>query len=523
MYDIIIKNGNIIDGSGEAPFRADVGIKDDKIAKIGELHDEKAEIEIDASGKIVCPGFIDVNNHSDTFWRIFSNPDLESLAYQGITTIVGGNCGSSLAPLVDAKNIESIQKWIDLKNINVNWLSLEEFFQSLGEKRLSVNFATLVGHATLRRGVLRDEVRSLNPKELKFIGQKLEEAMKEGALGVSTGLVYTHARLATIEELVSLAKIAEKFDGVYATHIRSESDDLIESLEEAFEIGKKSGAKLHISHLKAVGRNNWHKLEDALALINRAAEIGINISFDIYPYTNTGSVLYTLLPDWAAEGGRKMMLSRLKDPVIRAKVISEMRNSRFEYEKVEIADSPLNVSLNQRKITEIARSQDKSVEDAIIDVLIASEGRVITSMEVLSENNIRKSIIHPFSMIATNGSGYNIEHSKTGEIVHPRSFGTFIKVLAKYIFEEEILSLEEAVKKMTSFPAEKFGVRKRGQIKENYFADILILDRRKIASTSSKENPYQYCQGIEYSVVNGKMVIEKEKYNGIKNGKIIKR
>ena len=523
MYDIIIKDGNVIDGTGKPMFLADVGIKGDKIAKIGELHDDRGEIEIDAREKIVCPGFIDVNNHSDTFWQIFLNPDLESLLYQGITTIVGGNCGSSLAPLARAETIKAIQKWIDLRTVNFNWLSLNEFFKFLGGGKLSVNFATLIGHETLRRGVLEDELRSPNPKEIKYIIRSFARSMKDGALGMSTGLIYTHARLAPMSELINLARIVKKYDGVYATHTRDEGNELIDSIEESVKISRETKVKLHISHLKAVGKNNWRKMEDALALIDRASKSGMDISFDVYPYINTGSVLYTLLPSWVAEGGKKMMLHRLKDPAIRAKVISEMEESGFEYDKVEIASSPLDKTLTRRKITEIAKFQDKKVEEAIIDILIASEGRVITSMEVLSEENVKKAILHPLSMIATNGSGYSVFHSKTGELVHPRSFGSFSKILAKYVLEEKTLSFEEAVKKMTSFPAEKFGIEKRGRLKEKYAADVLVLDKNKIASPSENGHPYRYSKGVEYMLVNGKIVIKQGKYEKVRNGRIIKR
>jgi N-acyl-D-amino-acid deacylase len=293
-------------------------------------------------------------------------------------------------------------------------------------------------------------------------------------------------------------------------------------LEEAIRLGRETGVKLHISHLKATGVKNWPKMTDALALIDRANESGVDISFDVYPYANTGSVLYTLLPAWVAEGGRRMMLSRLKDLVVRDKIISEMRENDFEYDKVEIASSPLDKTLMRRKITDIAMSLEKTVEDTIIDLLIASEGRVIASMEVLSEDNVRRAVLHPLSIIATNGAGYNVAHAKTGEIVHQRSFGTFQKVLAKYVLEEEAIRFEDAIRKMTAAPAERFGLEDRGRIEKGYFADVLVLDRAKIASPSSRENVYQYAGGVEYSIVNGRLVVIEGKYQGVKNGKIIR-
>ena len=523
MFDVIIKNGTIIDGTGESMYKADIGIRENKITKIGNLHNEKGDLEIDASYLLICPGFIDVNNHSDTYWQIFSDPDLESLVTQGITTIVGGNCGSSLAPLADAGTIASIQKWSDLKEININWLNLAEFFKVLEERKLSVNFATLVGHATLRRGLLKDEMRSPNSQELEFMERMLKNSMKDGALGMSSGLIYTHAADATTEELIELSKIVKKYDGVYVSHVRSESDNWLEAIGEAIKIATDSGAKLHISHLKVMGEKNWHLMDDALAAIGRAAENGVDITFDVFPYTNTGTVLYTLLPAWVSKGGKKMMLQRLKNPEIRAKLVEDMKTSEFDYSKIEIANSSLNKTLSRRKITDIASSQEKSVEDAVIDVLIASEGRVITSTEILSPENIGKAIVDPHSIIATNGAGYNLDHAKTGELVHPRSFGTFPRILSRYVLGKRILKWEEAIRKMSALPAEKFGIEKRGRIKEGFFADITILDRDKIEDLATAENPYQYSKGIEYVMVNGRVVLDEGNYTNLKNGEIIKK
>ena len=523
MYDIIIRNGIIINGSGEPATRVDIGIKDDLISKIGDLYDERAAVDIDVNGKIVCPGFIDVNNHSDTYWRIFLTPHLESLIYQGVTSIIGGNCGTSLAPLASPETIDAIQKWVEVKKININWLRLKDLFTILSDKKLSPNFGTLIGHATLRRGIIGDLVRSLSPKETEFLGKNLEKAMKEGALGMSTGLIYSHARLAPYEELLALARIVKKYDGVYATHIRSEQEEFLEAIKEALQIARESGVKLQISHLKVISEKNWSKMDEALELISKAKEEGIDVTFDVYPYTSTGSVLYSFLPAWVSEGGKKIMLHRLKDPVIRAKVIEEMRASGFDYSKINIAISPLNKTLTRHSIAEIARSQEKSVEDAVVDILIVAEGMVITSIEVLSEDNIRKALKNPLSFVATNGAGYDVFHAKTGERVHPRNFGSFTKVLAKYVRAEKLLSWEEAINKMTGAPASKFNLKKRGLLKKGNFADIIVLDQDIIASPASTENPYQYSEGVDLVMINGEIVLRDGKYNGNRNGQVLRR
>lgn len=523
MFDLIIRNGTIIDGSGAPGFRGDIGVKEDRISQIGTLKNERAEREIEAEGKIVCPGFIDVNNHSDTYWRIFLDPQLESLVYQGVTTAIGGNCGASLAPLASPNTLAAIQKWVEIKNVNVNWLSQQEFFDVLERKKLSVNFGSLVGHATLRRGVIGDEVRSLLPQEFEFMKRMLEKALADGALGLSTGLVYSHARLASFDELVGLAKIVEKYDGIYATHLRSEQREIVEAVDEAIRIAKESGVKLHISHLKVMGEKNWPKMKEVFNLIDEARRDGVEVTFDVYPYTTTGSVLYALLPVWVCEGGRKVMLNRLKDPVIRAKVLEEMENSDLDYSKVRIAISPLNRTLTKYSISDIAKSQEKTVEEAVVDTLVASDGMVITSMEVLSEQNVEDALKHPAAILASNGSGYNIAHAGTGDQVHPRNFGAFPRFLEKYAREKKTLGWEEAISKMTGKPAERFGLKKRGQLKKNYFADIVVFDQAKLSSPASIENPYQYAKGVEVVLSNGMVILEGGKYLGVRNGKILKR
>ena len=504
-------------------YKADIGIKEDKIAAIGELHNEKSEIEINAENLLICPGIIDVNNHSDTYWQLFTNANLESLVYQGVTTIIGGNCGSSLAPLADPEAIESIQKWVNIKRVNLNWLSIEELFEAIEQIGLSVNFATLIGHGTLRRGIIKNEMRNLTPKELGYVDKMLDSSLRDGGIGMSTGLVYTHARLASTEELVALAKTVRKFNGIYTTHIRNEREQFLEAVEEALKIAEESGVKLHISHLKVMEEVNWSLFESALAAIEKAYERGVDVTFDVFPYTNTGTVLYTLLPEWVSSGGKKMMINRLKDPSIRVKVISEMKESGFDYSKVEIAISSLNKILSRRKILDIAKSQEKSVEDTVVDVLIASEGRVITSIESLSEENVEKAVVHPLSIISTNGAGYSIEHSKTGEVIHPRSFGTFPRIISQYVLGKRIISWEAAIRKMTGIPAQKFGIKKRGEIKEKNFADIVIINRDKLTDLATTENPYQYSRGIEFVLVNGEVILNEGVFSGGKSGRILIR
>lgn len=523
MFDIIIKNGSIVDGTGQPMYRADIGVKEGKIAEIGNLHNEHGAEEIDASGKYVSPGFIDVNNHSDTYWRIFSDPQLESMLHQGVTTIIGGNCGSSLAPLAHHEVIRSIQKWTDVENLSFNWLSMKEFLQEVANKKLSVNFASLVGHGTLRRGLVGDEVRDISPAEMNTMKKMLTQAMKDGAVGFSTGLVYTHAKLASSREIAELAEVVKKYNGVYTTHIRGEGEDLIRAVEEAIRIAQETGVRLEISHLKAMGKKNWPLMEQALTLIETARTNGVDVNFDMYPYTSTGSVLYIVLPDWATEGGRAMMLSRLKDNDTRKKIIKEMQESDFDYSKITISISALNKDLNHKHITDVAKVQGKSVEDAILDVLIASDGQVVTMMDVLSEKNVDKGVINPFSIVSSNGSGYDTEHVKTGEVVHPRNFGSFPRVLATYVRNRGVVGWEEAVHKMSGLPAEKFKIEKRGIITRGNFADLIIFDPETVQDLATVENPYQYSQGITHVIVNGQLAMDNGIISDRRNGQVLRR
>lgn len=503
MYDCLIKNGTVIDGTGVPRRLADIALRDGSIVAIGNLSHTQAAHIIDATGKIVTPGFIDMNNHSDVYWQIFQSPCLESLVTQGVTTIIGGNAGSSLAPLTSKQDIRSIQKWTDVDHINFNWLSVEEFLNEVERKKIGVNFATLVGHGTMRRGVMRDQARSITPEEINMIKKLLTEALKQGAYGMSTGLKYTHALSAAPREIAEFAKILKKENALYATYVRNEADGIITAIEEAILVGIDTKATVHISHLKTVYEENWGKFDEVLERINMAALRGVNITFDIYPYTSTSSVLYTLLPEWVTRKGRVVMLAQLKDPRVRSQVIQDMRNESHNYEDLVIAVSRVNNVSGHKKIKDIATMQGVSPEEAVINVLLASEGRAIVSHEVLSPLNVEKGLQSPHSIISSNGAGYALTHGKTGDFVHPRNFGTFPRVLGEYVRKKKILTLEEAIHKMTGKPAAVVGLEKRGLLRQGFYADIVIFDPETITDRSTLEDPYQYAAGIEYVFVNG--------------------
>lgn len=518
MFDLVIKNGTVVDGSGAKKVQTDIAITGDKISVIEKLSsDTQAKKIIDASGKIVCPGFVDINDHSDSFWTLFTVPRLDSKVMQGVTTVIGGNCGSSLAPVLGADSVCSIRKWVNLENISVNWSRTEDFFKELKRREIGLNFGTLVGHETLRRGLLGDDVRKIKEAEIRQIGKMLGDALHEGAFGMSTGLVFSHSKMASNEEIKYLAEILQSAGACYVSHIRGEAEELLPSVNETIQIGRETGVSIEISHFKAIGKKYWPDMERAIQMIDLANEEGVKIDFDIYPYDTTGSVLYILLPDWVAEGGRKNMLMRLKDPDMRLKIVKEMREMNRDYKDITVSICPKMRELTGKRIGEIAEDQSIKPEEAIIELLISGGGHVIVfDKEVLSEKNIEKEMKNEHCIISSADAAYNIEYVRNGELVHPRCFGTFARVLGRYVREKELLGLEDAIYKMTAFPAQKIGIEKRGLLKKGYFADVAIFDEKKIVDKATFKHPYQYSVGVEHVVINGKVAVE----NGVHTGEL---
>lgn len=500
--DILIKNGMVIDGVGTPAYHADIAIKDGKIAKIGFLGEPNAKTTVDATGLFVAPGFIDINNASDRYWTLFSHSNSESLVRQGITTIIGGNCGSSLAPLTTGNTILSIQKWADVRRINVNWLSLKEFFEEVKKRKLILNFGTLIGHATLRRGIIKDEFRNLDSKEFSQMRHLLETALSEGALGFSTGLNYSHAKMASSEEIAGLLSILGP-GKIYATHLRNEGPKLYESVIEAIETAKKNKTNLEISHFKAAGKSNWPLFKKSLEEIHRTVEMGMNINFDIYPYTSTATVLYTLLPDWIAIGGRIKLLENLKNPELRARAVEEIKNEEENFKDIVIASGNIDKLYIGKTIGNIAKNQGVGVFDAMINLLIAAKGTLVVFWPALCEENLIEALKDRFSIIISDGAAANLDDAESGQIFHPRSFGSFTRVLGHYVREKNILSWEEAIKKMTALPALKVGLKNRGIIKDGYFADITIFNPETVKDLATFENPFQYSGGIHSVIING--------------------
>ncbi|PIQ92700.1 MAG: hypothetical protein COV69_01730 [Parcubacteria group bacterium CG11_big_fil_rev_8_21_14_0_20_39_14] len=522
--DIIIKNAQVIDGTGKEMFQADLGIEKDKIKAIGSLQNKKAKLLIDGAGLYLAPGFIDILNHSDAFLTLFLMPEAQSLIFQGITTVLCGNCGSSLAPIAGEEAIRSVQKWGDVSKININWRNMNDFLEVVDRIKFGVNFATLVGHSTLRRGLVGDAYRSLMAKEMEDMKILLEQALKQGAFGLSFGLAYSHAKIASQDELIELAKVLNKYQGICSIHLRNESEEILSSINEALNIGNYAQTSLEISHFKILGENFWLKWAKAIQLLEESSKGRLNVNFDIYPYKAASVVFHLFLPDWVKKGGKNAMLKRLKDQEIKEKVIGELKKSQLALGDFIISISPLGRAVVGKNISEIASSQESSVEKTAVDLLVASDGHLIVFAPAISSGNLKQGIIHPLSFISSDGAGYDLDYGKnTSELIHPRSFGALPRFLRRYVKEERLFTWEKAIKKITSAPAEKLGLKNRGKIKEGFFADLVLFDPETISDKATFTNPYQFSEGIEYVFVNGEMAIRGKKLTKIRAGRALRR
>lgn len=523
VFDILIKNGTVVDGTGKKPaYKADVGIVGDKIFEIGNLSKAKTKTEIDATGMVVSPGFIDVQNHSDSYGSILNDNVLESILRQGITTILIGQCGSSLAPLLKG-SLVSVQKWASTAGTNINWASMAEFLETLSKRKTSINVASLTGHATIRRDFVGDSVRSLTPKEEMQVSSLLKRSLTEGSYGLSIGLAYSHERLATAEEIIKLLNTTRYSGGVASFHLRNEGSEIYASLNEVLGFLHHAPIKAKISHLKMLGEKNIMAAEKLLRMIDVAKSNGINLSFDVYPYTASAIILYLLLPEWSIVGGKNDLIKKIKNSGTHEKIVRDIESKNYPYEKITVATSALGQLFVGKSLAQIARDQNTSGAEAILNLLLAARDQITVFWNDIDETVFETLLKHPDSIIASDGSGYNNEVKERDAVPHPRSFGTTAKILERYVKERKILTLEKAVYKMSAKPAEWLGLKSRGVIAKNYFADIVIFDPANIKDNSTFENPLRYPSGIKNVVVNGKIAMDESGYSGILTGQVLKR
>jgi N-acyl-D-amino-acid deacylase len=519
MYDILIQNGTVIDGTGKSAFLADVAVQDGVVVEIDTgLNPKKAAAVINAKDHYVTPGFIDIQNHSDSYWTLFDQPEQKSLLAQGITSIVIGNCGASLAPLSNAETLKTFQKWHALTGINVNWSSFSELLAILTGMPKGVNVASLVGHGTLRRGLLGDQPRTARPEEIKIMENLLMVALNEGAMGMSMGLVYAHEVDSTTEELIKLSAHLKDSHKYLSVHLRSEGAAVLDAVDEAIDLATRCQIPVKISHLKVRDKKNWHNFDRVINKLENAYHQGIDVTFDVYPYSSSWSVLYTYLPRWAYEGGRSEILRRLNSKTDRRKIRDHLKQQQFDYGRITIASAEGNTGLIGKSIMDIAANQGVSNEEALMNVIAAAQTQVIGFDHNLSDENVELFVSSPLSIISTDGAGYN---SDTEHLVHPRCYGTMPAFL-KMVRDKKIMRWEQAIKKITGEPARLLGDENRGILAKQKAADIVIFDPLAVADTATYDHPFNYPRGINSVLVNGKLAWSQNELQGM-HGQVIQR
>ncbi len=522
----LIKGGTLIDGSGFPMTQDNVAISGETIKTVGAGSASGATRVIDATGKYVIPGIIDITNHSDTHWSLFLSPSQESLLRQGITTIVGGVCGSSLAPLADAQAIRAIQKWTDLSKVNINWQTQEEFFMEIERHALGVNFGTLVGHGTLRRGIANDRIDQLTPSELESMKLLLRRSLDEGALGLSIGLTTSHGSVASQEEIIGLAKVVTEARKFVSIHLRNEGRRILSSVVEAVNIARQSGSPVHIVHLKGIGRKAWNDFRKALAIIRKATkDEHLPITVDFFPYLRTGSLLYTLLPEWMREGGKEKILKVLANKERHPEVIESIQSLTLHYENIIVSEAHKDKHAIGKSIARIASESGLTPEETLAQLLIVNELGVSIFGRTLRGKNIVSLAKESYSMFGSDGVGESdFDTKKKGNLTHPRSYGAAPRFLNRLVKRGKVLSWEEAVRKMTSMPAELLGLKEsHGLIKKGYAADLVIFDPEELTDTATYRDPFQYPKGIDYVFINGRLALEKGVFTGALAGKILRQ
>ncbi|MGQ9571123.1 MAG: N-acyl-D-amino-acid deacylase family protein [Thermodesulfovibrionales bacterium] len=521
--DILIKNGFICNGTLCKPFEANIGISEDKIVYIDRSSKffPNADRIIDARGLIVAPGFIDTHSHSD--FTILADPRAEGKICQGITTEINGNCGLSAAPLCNDALYQRLDELAEL-SIKERWSTFEEYFNILEKRRIAINFVTLAGHGNIRASVKGYEDKALTDSDLKRMCFLLKESIKEGAIGFSTGLIYPPGIYSETDELIEMAKFCKNI--IYSTHMRSEGERLIESIKETIKIGEMSGIKIHISHIKTNGKDNWHKIEDVISIIQKSRRKELSLTCDRYPYTASSTDLDSILPSWMFSGGKEKEIKRLKDFRIKDKIRYELKKytTKDYWENVFISyvSTDKNKWMLGKSLYNISRVKNKNPIDIVLEILIEEKLKVGAIFSSMSENNLKRFLSLPYCMIGSDSSARCFSGITRKGLPHPRAFGSFPRFLGKYVRDESLMSISEGIYKMTMLPARTFGIRNRGVIKKGAFADIVIFDLKKLNDRATFEKPFIKPQGIFYVFVNGAPVVWDGEITGIRSGRILR-
>lgn len=529
-YDLIVRNGHVIDGTGSPWYSADIGIRSGRIAAIGLLVNAEAKRTIDAREMVVAPGFIDMLGQSEI--TILVNPHLPSKIYQGITTEITGE-GSSVAPVNDAIRAADRIGYAHY-NVKPDWSTFGDYFARLEKAGMGINLASYVGATQVRRMVLGDDNRAPSPAELERMRALVRQAMQDGAVGLSTSLQYAPAPYASTEELIALASESAKFGGIYATHMRSEGDAIMAALDEAIRIGRDARLPVEIWHLKAAGKHNWGRMPDIIRKIEQARHEGVDITADTYGYPAWFNTFSAFIPPWAHDGGDAKLMERLKDPVTRARIRKDMETSSTTWDNewqeipgpeailVSVVHNPKLQPLQGKTIAQIAKLWGKDPLDTIFDLLI--EDQAFTSVAVfgMSEPDVELALEQPWVSICNDSQGTATDGPLGKEHPHPRAYGTFPRILRKYVREEKKLRLEEAIRKFTALPAQRMRLTDRGVLKQGMWADLVVFDAGTIRDKATFENPNQLSEGMQYVLVNGVPVIEAGKMTHALPGKVLR-
>src|SRR6266700_1227622 len=518
-YDLIIRHGLVVNGSGQQAFYADVAVQGDRIARIGDLPGARAKRVIEAVDQVVAPGFIDMLGQSETYLLI--DPRAMSKVMMGVTTEITGE-GESIAPFNKRYNL------------SVDWRTLGEYFRRVEKQGMGLNLGTFVGATQVREYVVGFDNRPPTPAELEQMKKLVADAMKDGALGISTSLQYVPARFAKTDEIVELAKVAHQYGGIYATHQRSEANALDESLAEVFEIARRAQIPVEIWHLKTAYKKNWGRMPEVLKRIENARAQGLKIGADVYPYIAGSTALSACLPPWALEGGTEKMLTRLKEPQTRARLKKEITTDSREWENIYLGSggpsgiliaSVVNRDLESsqgKRLSEIASAQNKDPLDALFDFIIADHGQTGAIFFMMSEDDMKAALKSPFVSICTDNGARATDGPLAGSKSHPRGWGTYPRILGKYVRDEHLLPLELAIHKMTGLPASNVGLKQRGLIREGYFADITIFNPETVIDRATFEEPNQYPLGINFVIVNGRVEVDNGQRTPAEAGRVLR-
>lgn len=518
QFDVLIKNGQIVDGSGAPPYRADLAINADTIAAIDTLQDATAALVIDAEGMAVAPGFINMLSWANV--SLLHDGRSQSDIRQGVTLEVMGE-GTSMGPLTEEMKQERIDNQVDI-TYDIAWTTLGEYLQHLEEKGVSTNVASFVGNGTLRRHVIGYENRPATDQEMEEMKALVDQAMRGGAVGLSSSLLYAPSGYADTEELIELAKVAAQHNGMYISHIRDEGDNLLPSIDELIRISREADIPAEVYHLKASGEKNWDKLDKAIQMIDDARLEGLPITADMYNYPASSTGLHVQLPDWVREGGVAATIERLSDPELQPKILQEIE---FQHTPDKILlvgfENPDLRKYTGMYLSEVSEELDKSPEQTMMDLIVEDDSRIQVVYFSMSEENIRKKIRLPWMSFCSDAGSIAPEGVFLNSSPHPRTYGSFARLLAKYVREEQVISLEEAVRKLTTLPANNLKIKKRGGLQASYFADVIVFDPATIQDHATFQEPHQYATGVQHVFVNGQQVLKDGEHTGALPGRFV--